>query len=369
MPDHSPSTAAPALKEIFNPARFDHFAELLANIRPRFDRKKFLALALDGLVDLSLLQRMRRVSESLHATLPGGYSRALTTLRQLAPRLGHGFANLVLPDFVGRYGLDHFELSLDALKFFTSFGSSEFAIREFLRRDLPRTLAVMETWSRDPDEHVRRLASEGSRPRLPWSFHLTEIAGNPSLAAGILENLRSDPSLYVRKSVGNHLNDVTKLHPSWVMDRLAAWPVGNPHTLWIARRALRTLIKQGDNGALQLLGATGPPQVRIENFTVEPRELQLGGTLHFTFDLVPDSPKLQRLVIDYTIRYARKSGTASAKVFKLREATLPPGTRLTLSRRQIIRDFTTRKHHPGRHEIEITINGVTLAKEAFLLRV
>ncbi len=130
----------------------------------------------------------------------------------------------------GLYGHDDFEASMEALKFFTRFGSSEFAVREFLKRDLPRTLAVMEVWSRDGDEHVRRLACEGCRPRLPWSFQLGALIADPAPVVPILENLKADPSLYVRKSVANHLNDITKKHPDWVMDRLTDWPLENSPT-------------------------------------------------------------------------------------------------------------------------------------------
>ncbi|MES2705983.1 MAG: DNA alkylation repair protein [Verrucomicrobiota bacterium] len=364
-PLESQTPSAPALKEIFNAARFQAMAGDLAAVRPGFDSQRFLTLSLDGLEHLSLMQRLRRMTESLHATLPGGYRRALATLRRVAPRMGNGFATLVLPDYAGLYGLDDFDVSMEALKFFTSFGSSEFAIREFLRRDPARTLAVMEKWSLDPDEHVRRLASEGSRPRLPWSFQLPGLAADPLLAAPILENLRTDPSLYVRKSVANHLNDITRIHPDWVLDRLAAWPLENRHTAWIAKRALRTLIKKGDARALHLTGATGTPEVLLLNLRVQPGLLVLGGPLTISFDLASTASIPQRLVVDYIIHYPKKSGAVSAKVFKLRELDLAPGETAALSRRQVIRDFTTRTHYEGRHAVEIMVNGVVLGRGSF----
>jgi 3-methyladenine DNA glycosylase AlkC len=356
---------APALKEIFNPARFRHIATELSALHPKFDAKKFLALALAGLADLTLMQRLRRMTESLHATLPADFRKALALLRKLAPRINKGFVTLVLPDFVGLYGLDDFPASLDALKFFTPFGSSEFAIREFLRRDPARTLAILETWSRDADEHVRRLASEGSRPRLPWSFKLHALIADPTLAWPILETLRADPSLYVRKSVANHLNDISKDHPTWLLDRLEAWPRDNPATLWIIKRALRTLIKKGDRRALAIIGAGAEPEVVIHDLTVRPQKLKLGDRLTLSFRLESQSPKPQCLVIDYLIHYVKKSGATSAKVFKLKELTLAPRESVTLTRSQEIRDFTTRLHHPGRHAIEIAINGTRLATDSF----
>lgn len=363
MPAHD--APAPALKDIFDAARFRRIADDLEEIDPAFDRKKFLSVALAGLDALTLMQRLRRTTDALHAALNGSYRKRLGVLKQLAPRLPGGLVSLTLPDYVSQHGLNDFDASMEALKFFTPFGSSEFAIREFLRRDLPRTLAVMEHWSRDPGEHVRRLASEGSRPRLPWSFRLAPLIADPSPTAPILENLRADPSLYVRKSVANHLNDITKDHPGRVLSRLRSWPLENPHTAWIARHALRTLIKKGDSEALALVGAHGKPEVAITRFEAAPARLRLGERLTLCLALHSTAPAPQRLVIDYIIHYVKKSGAPSAKVFKWKEANLAPGESLSLSRSQEIRNFTTRVHYPGRHVVEASLNGERLARCAF----
>lgn len=362
MPD---PTAAPALKNIFDPARFRHIAAETAAVYPRFDGKQFLKLALAGLEDLSLMQRLRRTSECLHATLPGDYKKSIAILRKLAPRINSGFVTLVLPDYVGLYGRDDFDTSMEALKFFTSFGSSEFAVREFIRQDPERTLAVMKTWARDESEHVRRLASEGSRPRLPWSFRLDALMAEPELAAPILEALKADSSLYVRKSVANHLNDITKVHPDWVLSRLKSWPLENAHTAWIARHALRTLIKKGDKQALGVIGAGQKAAVSISDLSISPKKLRLGERLDLSFTLQSASRKSQRLVVDYAIHYVKKSGTSSAKVFKLKELSLGTGESVQLSRSQVVRDFTTRVHHAGRHEVDIMVNGERLASAFF----
>lgn len=361
-------TSAPALKDMFNEARYRKIARDMAAVFPKFDQRRFLALTLPELEPLALLQRLRRATEALRATLPQDYPKALAVLRRVGPSYGEGFTALVLPDFVGLYGVDHFDLSLDALKFFTPFGSSEFAIREFLRRDLRRTLRTMEQWSRDNDEHVRRLASEGCRPRLPWSFKLRELIADPSLVAKILENLRADPSLYVKKSVANHLNDITKDHPAWVLERIEGWDLENKHTAWIAKRALRTLIKRGDRRALSVIGAGKQAEVKLDDFTVAPRRIRLGETLTLSLALTSTARREQKLVIDYAIHYVKQSGSASAKVFKWRELTLPPGAKLALAKTQRIRDFTTRKHHPGRHAVDVLVNGAKLATGEFDLR-
>jgi 3-methyladenine DNA glycosylase AlkC len=364
------AATAPALKDIFDARRLRHIARETAAVYPAFDEQAFLTLALKDLGDLSLMQRLRRVSDSLQATLPADYRAALAVLRQLAPRIDHGFVTLVLSDFVGQHGADDFDASMEALKFFTGFGSAEFAVREFIRREPDRTLAVMAGWARDGSEHVRRLASEGTRPRLPWSFRLDALMADPELAAPILDALKADSSLYVRKSVANHLNDITKLHPEWVLAKLATWPLDQPHTAWIARHALRTLIKQGDRRALAVIGAGEPPAARIAGFEVRPARITLGERMAFCFYLVSTAragTKPQRLVVDYAVHYVKKSGNASPKVFKLKELTLAPGESVALAKSQVVRDFTTRTHHPGRHAIDVMVNGEVLASGHFTL--
>lgn len=357
------------IKEIINRERLAHIAQETATISRGFDAARFKALAMENLDALGVMQRIRRVATSLHLALPGGYADNVDVLCALAPRIDHGFASIALAEYVALYGQDHFDLSMEALRFLTRFGSAEFAVRPFLARDLDRTLAVMAGWARDENEHVRRLASEGSRPRLPWSFQLKELVADPQPAASILEALKSDPSLYVRKSVANHLNDITKNHPEWVLERLALWPMDNPHTKWIARHALRTLIKKGDRGALAVIGAGGRPQVRIENFAIAPGGITLGERITLGASIISTSDQPQRLVVDYAIHYVKKSGMPSRKVFKLKEMDLTPADRREFSASQMIRDFTTRKHYTGHHRVELVVNGEVLAESGFELKV
>lgn len=359
------TTPAPRLKDWFDEALYRSLAGDLASLHPRFDRKRFLRIALEGLEDRSLMQRLRRTSEATREALPLGYRESLDVLRQLAPRIDHGFVTLFLPDFVGLYGHGDFDASMEALKYFTPFGSAEFAIREFLKRDFGRTLRVMHGWSLDPNEHVRRLASEGCRPRLPWSFRLAELVADPSPALPILENLKADPSLYVRKSVANHLNDIARDHPDKTLSVLHSWDRGHPLTGWIAKRALRTLVKQGHAGALTLLGAGEPSKVRVDSFTVTPKRIRPGETVTISLAITSTSRGRQRLVVDYVIHYVKQSGVTSEKVFKWKELDLGPGERADLEKRQTIRDFTTRKHHPGKHRVELQVNGARLAEAGF----
>jgi 3-methyladenine DNA glycosylase AlkC len=258
---------------------------------------------------------------------------------------------------------------MDALKHLTRFGSSEFAVRHFLVRDLEKTLAVMRKWAKDENEHVRRLASEGCRPRLPWSFQIRDLLGNPGPVAPILETLKADAAIYVRKSVANHLNDITKDRPDWVLDRLASWPRDNVHTAWIVKQALRTLIKKGDTGALALVGASGKAEVKIARFEVTPKTIRLGERIRIEAQIASTADEPQRLVIDYAVHYVKKNGETSRKVFKLKELDLAPGARCDLKISQTVRDFTTRKHNAGHHRVQLIANGTVVGENAFDLAV
>lgn len=277
--------------------------------------------------------------------------------------------SISLSEYVAFYGEEHFDLSMEALRFFTQFGSSEFAIRPFLARELSRTLAIMTTWADDENEHVRRLASEGSRPRLPWSFQIKPLIEDPTPVAPILDRLKNDPSLYVRKSVANHLNDITRDHPEWVLDRLGGWPIDNPHTAWIAKHALRSLIKKGDPKALTVVGASGKPLVEVTSFGVSPSKIALGQRLQIDGRIASTSDASQRLVVDYAVHYVKKNGAANRKVFKLKQVDLAPYASWDISISQVVRDFTTRKHHAGHHRVELLVNGESIAESGFDLSI
>ncbi|KKJ08535.1 DNA alkylation repair protein [Burkholderia gladioli] len=368
-PDSPDSLDSPVLlKDSMGERQFRSLLSTLKLIERSFDTRRFLAVALDGLDELSLMARVRRASLAIEAgaqALPGGYDTVLTLLAEAAQHLGGGFLSLVAPDYVGQFGRHDFDRSMAALAFFTRFGSSEFGVREFLRDDPRRALATLRDWSRHEDQAVRRLASEGSRPRLPWSFRLREIEADPALAAPILDNLRADPSDYVRRSVANHLNDITKLHPDWVLERAAAWGGADAGTRWIVRHALRTLVKRGDARALALLGASGAARIEAVPFAVTPARIELGETVTLAAELVSTAQDVQRLVVDYRIGYVKKNGSTAHKVFKLRELTLAPGQRIDIVRSQRIRDFTTRTHYAGRHGVELIVNGAVVAQAHF----
>lgn len=313
------------------------------------------------------MQRLGETSVATARFLPGNFRHQVGVLKDMAPMIDHEFVAIFLSDFVARYGRADRDFSLNALRHFTCFGSAEFAVRPFIQDDLTGTLRVMADWTEDENEKVRRLASEGCRPRLPWGQKLTALVKDPTPLSPILDALRADPALFVRKSVANNLNDIAKDHPEWVLRRLCAWDRSIPETAWIAKHAARTLIKQGSPAALKLFGFGGKPMAAAA-FTVSPSEIILGNTITLTLNLRSTSVKPQQLAIDYILHYARASDRTSAKVFKWTELNLPARGDLTIQKRQTIRDFSTRKHHQGIHKVEVQINGIRMAESSFHLR-
>lgn len=334
---------------------------------PRFDRSVFLAAATDGLDALSIMERVRHIADALHPALPADYGAALDVIAAIAPRLTHTFQAVAVTEYVARYGQHDFDRSMDALAALTRFGTAEFAIRPFLVIDADRALSTMARWTASDDEHVRRLASEGGRPRLPWAARVPALKADPTRSAPILEALKADPAIYVRKSVANHLNDIAKDRPDWLLDRLADWPQDDPHTVWIIRHALRTLIKQGNPRALALIGVGHGAAVTVGHFAVEPAVVRLGERIAITADIASTAADNQPLVVDYRVHYARAGGKTAAKVFKWKTFDLAAGDTASLRISQTIRDFSTRRHFPGRHAVELIVNGETMGESGFEL--
>ncbi len=360
------SDPPPQLKEWFDAARYRTIAKDLASIAPKFNTKAFLKSALDGLEARSLMQRVHQCAVAVNAALPGTYYQKVRALQKLAPRIDHEFVTIFLGDFVATFGLEDFDFSMEALRFFTVFGSAEFAVRPFIVADQKRALKKLHEWTTDPDEKVRRLASEGSRPRLPWGMRLNALVRDPLPTAVILEALKNDDSLFVRRSVANHLNDITKDHHDFVLQRLEAWDLEREHLRWIAKHACRTLIKRGHPRALKLFGFGNKAEVTAK-LVASPARIALGQRLTLTAALTSTANRSQRLAIDYAVHYIKASGASAEKVFKWTEIDLPALAKIELIKSQVVRDFTTRKHYPGSHRVELQINGQRVAETLFVL--
>lgn len=353
---------------------------------PAFDQKRFERLALDGLQDLEFKARAQHLGQALQATLPEDFHHAADVLeasfKPVIPvqdpdkELGllrtddTGLAGWVLwpvGEFIARRGIDHPERALRALHALTQRFTAEFAIRPFIVAHPELSLRTLSEWTGDPSAHVRRLVSEGSRPRLPWGLRLKALVADPTPTLPLLETLQDDVSEYVRRSVANHLNDIAKDHPERLADWLARHLPDAPATRQrLLRHASRTLIKQGHGRTLTLWGL-GSAFEGDARWQVAPRRIAIGESVALNLTLASTSARTQTLEIDYTVHHARAQGGASAKTFKGWRVSLAPGETLTLAKSHSMRPVTTRRYHPGEHQIDLRINGQIVAQARFKL--
>ncbi|HEX7825360.1 MAG TPA: DNA alkylation repair protein [Mycobacterium sp.] len=260
-----------------------------------------------------------------------------------------------------------FDDGMDLLAALTPRLTSEFAIRTFLNADFERALSIAETWSAHGDGAVRRLASEGTRPKLPWAKQVRPLIATPGRTRGILDALYRDESETVRRSVANHLNDVSRLHPETAVATAAGWASApDAQTPSVIRHAMRTLVKAGDPAALQLLGFTAD-QLDVRGPVLADAAIEFGGAITFTGDVTNRGDRPAVLAIDYVIHHRKANGSTSPKMFKLTTKTLAPQEHIALSRRHAIKPITTRRYYPGVHGIELQVNGQRFGYTEFVL--
>ncbi|MFF2909807.1 DNA alkylation repair protein [Paenibacillus sp. NPDC057934] len=354
---------AEPLKAMYNKEFLSSFGVKVQRAYSSFDTEGFIALAMtEPWEELELKTRMRRITKSLGEYLPKRYEEALRVLYEIDKDCV-GFPYLIFPDFVEVHGQapEHWELSMAALERFTSKSSAEFAVRPFLLREPERMMAQMLIWSRDENEHVRRLASEGCRPRLPWGQALPMFKRDPAPVLPVLEELKADPSLYVRKSVANNLNDIAKDHPALVLEIAQRWKGRHPDTDWIVRHACRSLIRKADPGVMALFGYAesedSAPLVVGASLSAAAEVLKIGESGELTYELRVREGESVRIRIEYGIDFVKASGKTSRKLFLLSDKTVPGGTRLAGTRTHRWADLTTRRHYPGEHLITLLVNG------------
>ena len=369
---------AEPLKNAFGPAVPKRLAETIVPVFPGFPTRAFLKEVLDGYEPLALLDRGRHIAGALARHLPQDFEAAADILvASLGPRLERTENNGMAPFFylphsmfVSTHGLDHFEPSMRALYELTQRFTAEMAIRPFIVKDSKRTLERLREWSSDPNVHVRRLVSEGTRPRLPWAMRLPEFQRDPKPVIALLQLLKDDAELYVRRSVANNLNDIGKDHPDILTNVATNWLAkASPERAWIVRHALRSAIKRGEAGALAVLDYAPVKQIRIAKAEITPKRAKIGGKMTVAFDVTNMGKAPARLMVDFRIHYVKAKGTASAKTFKLTALNLTSGETTRLSKSVSLKEMTTRKHHPGAHRVEAVINGqVSILGEFHLSR-
>lgn len=366
---------AEPLKHFFSPALVRRIARSIAAVEPSFPERAFVRDASRDLESLELLARAARIAEALAEHLPPEYPQAIAVLlRSLGPPhatdelVGAGMAPFFyLPHtmFVAERGLEHFDLSLDAQVELTKRFTAEGSIRAFLLRDPERTLAAMRRWARDGDPHVRRLVSEGTRLRLPWAKRVPWLDAHPERVVALLDVLKDDPASLVRRSVANSLNDLSKVHPALANETCAAWLRGaSEERRALVEHALRSAVKRGDPAALATLGFGSAPKVTIGAVRLEPRRVPIGGRARVSFELASSARGPQSLLVDLAVHFVKARGT-SRKVFKLRRVELPPRGRVVVEGTVSLAVHTTRKPRPGRHAVEVLVNGVAHPLGAF----
>ncbi|HBG0409995.1 TPA: DNA alkylation repair protein, partial [Clostridioides difficile] len=314
--------------------------------------------------NLELKARCRKISMSLGMYLPEDYKEALSILEKSVT--GFYFA-FFFPDFVEVYGQDdiNWDLSISALERNTEYWSSEFAVRAFIIKDEERMMAQMRKWSKHKSEHVRRLASEGCHPQLPWGQAISKFKKDPTPVLPILEQLKTDTSTYVQKSVANNLNDISKTHPDLVISIAKDWYGKNKSTNWIVKHGCRTLLKKGNRDVLALFGYDDTTSINIQDFTLETTSISIGEDLTFSFNIL--AKKATKTRLEYGIDYIKSNGKKSRKIFKISEVSLKENEKKSYMKKHSFADVSVRKHYPGIHSIAIIINGIEKDKLDFEL--
>ena len=268
--------------------------------------------------------------------------------------------------FVAERGLDHFDLSMRAQHELTRRFSAESSIRAYLARDPERTFRHLRRWARDPNAHVRRLVSEGTRLRLPWAGRVPWLDANPERILELLELLKDDPATLVRRSVANNLNDLGKVRPDLLVRTCARWLEGaSEERRALVGHALRSAVKRGEGGALALLGYGRKASVAIEEVRFEPGRVAIGEAIEVSFAMRSTPRRSQEVLVDLAVHFVKANGRAHPKVFKMTRLTLPPRGRVELRARVSLAVHTTRRPRPGTHAVDAVVNGTAMRIGSF----
>lgn len=377
---YTPPVAEP-LKTFFDAALVRRLGREVRAAWPAFPAQAFAREAGRGLAPLGLLDRARHIARALQRHLPADAEQALDVLvaslppplpppDEGAPSAGLApFAYLPHVLFTAEHGLGCFEAAMRAQHALTQRFTAEFSLRAFLTHHPAATLARLADWTRDPSPHVRRAVSEGTRPRLPWAPRLPAFQADPTPVLALLERLRDDPSPYVRRSVANNLNDIGKDHPARLVATCRAWARGaSPERRALIAHALRSAVKRGDPAALAVLGYDAARRPVLRGVEAAPADPRIGSRVTLTVHLANPEPAPLPVVADLAVHFVKARGPARPKVFKLRALTLAPGEEARLRATISLRQHTTRTHHPGRHRVEVLLNGRPEPGTSFLLR-
>lgn len=375
----------PTADELLGPQVAEDLAHLIGSALPAADLTH-LRTAPAQVTGLPLRARVDLLQAAILADVPGDYA-ALAHVVRAALRPTSAPEDAVSPDLAGWMiwpvteavaakavddgGTEAFDDAMGLLSELTGLLTAEFAIRTLIRHDPARALSIIRTWTDSDDEHIRRLASEGTRPYLPWGTRVPELTQTPQATVPLLDALYRDPSDYVRRSVANHLNDVSREHAALVVDTAARWLAApDDNTPRVVRHSLRTLVKRGDSDALALLGfPSAEAALTIEGPSLDRDLVTMGEAVEFRATLRNTSDAPVRLAIDYVVHHRKANGSQAPKAFKLTTTTLEPGQSFDVRRSHTFRPITTRRYYSGPHAITLQINGVATERAAFSLEV
>ncbi len=365
---------AEPLKNIYNDSFFEKFTIAIQQQIPAFDKPSFLASIFDKeWTSRELKQRMHHIVLCLKPHLPTEYKPMIQTVLSIVNQLQKNNKNkqsfewMFLPEFVELYGLNDFKTSVRAFEQITQFTSCEFAVRPFIIKYPVKMMAQMLQWAKHENKNVRRFATEGCRPRLPWAMALPPLKNDPQSILPILEQLKNDPSEYVRRSVANNLNDIAKDNPAIVIEIAKKWIGKTTETDKLVKHACRTLLKQGNTEMMCLFGFSSIENIEITNFNIHTPSIKIGEAVSFSFDIKNMSNKPSLIRLEYGLYYQKANGTLSRKVFKISETNYESNASRTISRKQSFKITTTRKLHLGLHQIAIIVNGQEFDRYDFLL--
>jgi 3-methyladenine DNA glycosylase AlkC len=357
---------AEPLKNYYGPDVPARIARMITEVDSSFDQNAFLTDALDGYQTLELTPRAWQIADALGRHLPQDYERAIEILiASLGPKLEAAeltgidvFVYLPHVFFVAKFGVDHFDTSMHAQYELTQRFTAEYSIRVFLERYPHRTLTRLREWAFDANVHVRRLVSEGTRPRLPWAPRLRAFQDDPRPVLELLDLLKDDPELLVRRSVANNLNDIGKDNPAALIETCRRWMKdATPDRSWLVRHALRSAVKRGDREALEILGFLPASGVQVRDIRIAPAVASIGDSVTFTVDLSNEGSITMPLLIELRVHFVKANGRSSPKVFALKELELQPHGFVRLTKAISLAQHTTRTHYPGEHRIEVLVNG------------
>lgn len=373
---------AELFKNIFNEDFFNGFTKALKYIIDDFDERLFLSQIMDDeWENRGIVQRGKHISTTMKNFLPTDYKSAIAKILELInhvketqywlsvqdTKFGLSLEYAFLGGYVEQYGLDDYITSIEVLEEITQFTSCEGPVRPFIMKYPDEMMEQMLIWSKHENWAVRRVSSEGCRPRLPWHMALPELKENPSQIIPILENLKNDPSESVRKSVANNLNDISKDNPTVVIDLVKKWQNKSKNTDWIIKHGCRTLLKQGNSEVMEIFGFGSIENISIEDFHISTPKVKIGESLEFNFKLLNNNKKKSKIRLEYGLYYQKANGTLSKKVYKISEKEYNENSVSQINRKQSFRIITTRKFHLGLHQVSIIINGNEFEKYDFEL--